>query len=167
MIVARAERHLPCSLTSCDCRDWRSDRRAPLAAENLFLRKHVANHVERRVRPNPRTTPRVSLSSCALDSSTLAGRTDETAPKSSPLELKAVVPNYMTPLVPIIQEGEDPFSMFADLHNQYRDWVVKPLVYRDLENLLGSLKRGIIKRAVERHQRASQGFAPSPGKEAP
>ncbi len=31
---------------------------------------------------------------------------DITNPKSSPLELQAVVPNYMVPFVPIIQEGD-------------------------------------------------------------
>ena len=76
---------------------------------------------------------------------------DITSPKSSPLELQNVVPNYMTPLIPIIQEGEAPFSMFADLHNKYPDWVFRPLLYRDIDNLLGALKQGIIQRAVERH----------------
>ena len=40
---------------------------------------------------------------------------DITNPKSSPLELQATVPNYMTPFVPIIQEGEQPFAIFTDL----------------------------------------------------
>ena len=40
---------------------------------------------------------------------------DVTNPKSSPLELQATVPDYQIPFVPIIQEGEQPFSMMVDL----------------------------------------------------
>src|SRR5215469_8721054 len=48
---------------------------------------------------------------------TLAGMSrfiiaDMTRPKSVPLESQVVVPNYMIPMVPIIQKGEEPFSMF-------------------------------------------------------
>jgi hypothetical protein len=59
---------------------------------------------------------------------------DITRPKSVPLESQAIVPNYMIPFVPIIQEGEEPFSMFKDLENKYR-WVLKPLSYDSVETL--------------------------------
>lgn len=59
---------------------------------------------------------------------------DITNPKSSPLELQATVPNYMIPFVPIIQEGEKPFSMFKDLANKY-EWIMDTLVYDSVENL--------------------------------
>ena len=44
---------------------------------------------------------------------TLAGMSrfiiaDITKPKSVPLELQALVPNYMIPMVPIIEKGEKP-----------------------------------------------------------
>ena len=53
---------------------------------------------------------------------------DITNPKSSPLELHATVPNYMIPFVPIIQKGEQPFSMFKDLANKY-EWIMDTLQY--------------------------------------
>jgi uncharacterized protein YjbI with pentapeptide repeats len=87
---------------------------------------------------------------------TLAGMSrfiiaDITNPKSSPLELQATVPNYMVPFVPIIQEGEKPFSMFKDLYGKY-DWVLKPLEYDTAENLIEKLEKGIINRALEKHK---------------
>ncbi|MCA9740940.1 MAG: pentapeptide repeat-containing protein [Deferribacteres bacterium] len=75
---------------------------------------------------------------------------DISQPKSSPLELQATVPDYMTPFVPIIQAGEKPFAMFKDLANKY-DWVLDPLEYASLEILLKSLNRGIIRRALDKH----------------
>jgi hypothetical protein len=36
---------------------------------------------------------------------------DVTSPKSSPLELQAIVPDFQIPVVPIVQESELPFSM--------------------------------------------------------
>jgi len=75
---------------------------------------------------------------------------DITNPKSSPLELQASVPDYQVPFVPIIQEGEEPFSMFRDLRGKY-DWVLKPLKYSNIDNLLLGFKRAIIDRAWEKH----------------
>src|SRR5260370_6180200 len=48
---------------------------------------------------------------------------DITNPKSSPLELQPTVPNYIPPFLPLIPQGEQPFPMFTDLQNRYRDWV--------------------------------------------
>jgi hypothetical protein len=61
---------------------------------------------------------------------------DITKPKSVPLELQATVPNYMIPFVPILQEGEEPFSMFQDLWQKHRDWVLNPLRYDSVERLV-------------------------------
>ncbi len=72
---------------------------------------------------------------------------DITQPKSSPLELQATVPYYKTPFVPIIGQGEKPFSMFADLRNKY-PWVLDPLEYRSATMLIKALDRGIIQRAM-------------------
>jgi len=87
---------------------------------------------------------------------TLAGMSlfviaDITNPKSAPLELQATVPDYQIPFVPIIQEGEEPFSMFRDLKRKY-DWVLKPLIYSSSDKLLQSFKKAIIDRAWEKHQ---------------
>ena len=46
---------------------------------------------------------------------------DITKPMSVPLELQATVPDYMIPFVPIILEGEIPFSMLKDLQNAYEN----------------------------------------------
>jgi hypothetical protein len=75
---------------------------------------------------------------------------DITNPKSSPLELQATVPNYMTPFVPIIQEGEQPFAMFTDLQNRYRNWVLDTLLYDTPSNLVNHFERAIVKPALAR-----------------
>ncbi len=73
---------------------------------------------------------------------------DVTNPKSSPLELQATVPDYQIPFVPIIQEGERPFAMMADLQNKY-PWVLPTKSYDSIETLMSALKPGIIDPAVE------------------
>jgi hypothetical protein len=74
---------------------------------------------------------------------------DITNPKSSPLELQATVPNYMIPFVPIIQEGEQPFSMFQDLSGKF-DWVLDTLVYDTPSNLIKGLERAVVSPALEK-----------------
>jgi uncharacterized protein YjbI with pentapeptide repeats len=87
---------------------------------------------------------------------TLAGMSrfviaDITNPSSSPLALQSTVPNYMVPFVPIIQEGEMPFSMFKDLYGKF-DWVLKPLEYDTAENLVEKLDKGVINRSLVKHR---------------
>lgn len=74
---------------------------------------------------------------------------DITNPKSSPLELQATVPDYMIPLVPIIHEDEEPFSMFVDLQNKY-DWVLDVLKYDSVESLIKVMDKAVIKPAIEK-----------------
>jgi hypothetical protein len=73
---------------------------------------------------------------------------DITNPRSSPLELQATVPNFMTPSVPIIQEGEEPFSMFKDLKGKF-SWVLDPLVYDSETNLITGFERAVLEPAQE------------------
>jgi hypothetical protein len=75
---------------------------------------------------------------------------DVTNPKSSPLELQATVPDYQIPFVPIIQEGERPFAMMVDLQKKY-DWVLDTISYKDEDQLIRVLKKGIIDRAMQKH----------------
>jgi hypothetical protein len=87
---------------------------------------------------------------------TLAGMSlfviaDITKPKSAPLELQATVPDYQIPFVTIIQEGEEPFSMFRDLWGKY-DWVLQPVKYKSLPVLLRVFKEAILDRAWEKHK---------------
>ena len=76
---------------------------------------------------------------------------DITNPKSSPLELQATVPNYMIPFVPIIQKGEEPFSMFRDLIGKY-NWVLNPLAYDTPSNLIKVLEKAVVKPALEKRK---------------
>jgi uncharacterized protein YjbI with pentapeptide repeats len=90
---------------------------------------------------------------------TLAGMSvfviaDITSPRSTPLELQATVPNYRIPFVPIIQRGEEPFSMFVDLQGKY-DWVMDTLEYDTVDNLIRGLEKAVILPAVARHEELS------------
>jgi uncharacterized protein YjbI with pentapeptide repeats len=75
---------------------------------------------------------------------------DITNPKSSPLELQATVPDFMIPFAPIIQSGEQPFSMFKDLQHKYRG-VLDVRTYNDKEHLLTNFENGIINPALAKH----------------
>jgi uncharacterized protein YjbI with pentapeptide repeats len=75
---------------------------------------------------------------------------DITSPKSAPLELQAIVPDYQIPVVPIIQEGELPFSMIGDLRTQHSG-LLDPLIYDSEEALIKVLKSAIIDPAIEKH----------------
>jgi uncharacterized protein YjbI with pentapeptide repeats len=73
-----------------------------------------------------------------------------TRPQSVPLEAEATIPDYGIPFVPLIAAGERPFSMFRDLWQKYRDWVLDPLVYESVEQLIGVFKSGVIQPANAR-----------------
>ena len=75
---------------------------------------------------------------------------DITKPKSAPQELTAVVPDYQIPFVPILEEGENPYSMFTDFKKY--DWVLKPVLkYRAMAMLLENFKDLILDRAWKKH----------------
>lgn len=75
---------------------------------------------------------------------------DITTPKSAPLELLATVPDYQIPFVPIIQKGEEPFSMMVNLQTKH-NWVLDTISYDSLETLIDILKVGIIDPAIAKH----------------
>jgi uncharacterized protein YjbI with pentapeptide repeats len=77
---------------------------------------------------------------------------DVTNPKSSPLELQATVPDYQIPFVPIIQELEGPFAMMQNLQTKY-PWVLDTVSYKDADQLIRILKKGIIDRAKEKRKK--------------
>jgi hypothetical protein len=68
---------------------------------------------------------------------------DITNPRSAPLELQALVQDYMVPFVPILEKGQAPFAMFVDLQNKY-DWVLPAIVYPSVDRLIEVLKDEII-----------------------
>ncbi len=74
---------------------------------------------------------------------------DITNPKSSPLELQATMPDYMIPFVPIIQEDEEPFSMFLDLKQKYGAWVLDVLEYDSAQGLVEVFEPAIVAPALQ------------------
>ena len=64
--------------------------------------------------------------------------------------MQATVPDYQSPFVPIIQEGEQPFAMMVDLQKKY-DWVLDTLSYGSIEALIKARKSAIIDPAIEKH----------------
>lgn len=76
---------------------------------------------------------------------------DITNPSSSPLELQLTVPNFAIPFVPIIEQGQSPFAMFRDLYGKH-DWVLPPLEYDTMTNLLQHFQTAIIEPALEKHR---------------
>jgi uncharacterized protein YjbI with pentapeptide repeats len=68
---------------------------------------------------------------------------------SVPHELMATVPHYEVPVVPILEKGRRPHSMFVDLHKY--PWVVRKITFfssvHELENLISS---EIVARAEEK-----------------
>jgi hypothetical protein len=77
---------------------------------------------------------------------------DITNPRCSPLELQAIMPDYMIPFVPIIAEGEEPFAMFHDLKQKYGEWVLDLLTYDSIDTLMRALRNAIIQPAVQKSQ---------------
>jgi hypothetical protein len=71
---------------------------------------------------------------------------DITNPRSTPFELAATVPDYMVPFAPIIEEGEEPFSMFRDLLKF--NWVLKPVIrYSSVDRLIDVLEDEVVRPA--------------------
>jgi uncharacterized protein YjbI with pentapeptide repeats len=75
---------------------------------------------------------------------------DITNPKSSPLELQAIMPDYMVPFVPIIHEDEEPFAMFQGLQHKYGEWVLDVLEYDSAANLQERLYKAVVKPALDK-----------------
>jgi hypothetical protein len=67
---------------------------------------------------------------------------DLTDPASIPQELEAVVPHVAVPVCLIIAANSQPYSMSADLRKY--PWLVRPVRYRDQQDLLGRLDQDII-----------------------
>jgi len=57
----------------------------------------------------------------------------------------------MIPFVPIIMDGEEPFSMFVDLQNKH-DWALATISYRNKDELIENFENGIIARAEAKYQ---------------
>lgn len=75
---------------------------------------------------------------------------DVTKPKSSPLEMEAIAPYYAIPIIPVLQAGEEQFSMLNDL--LMYDWVLPLKMYSSIENLRREFKPKIIDRAWKKNK---------------
>ena len=69
---------------------------------------------------------------------------DVTAQASIPHELQAIVPHLAVRIVPIIQRGNKPYSMFQDFRPKYY-WMLNLLEYNDIEDI----RRRVFREAVE------------------
>lgn len=83
--------------------------------------------------------------------STLAGLSkfviaDLSKPKSTPLETYVIVPHLSIPFVPIVERGEQPFSMLRDMQKKYY-WVLPPVTYENVQDLVDRLDQAIVKPA--------------------
>ncbi len=80
---------------------------------------------------------------------------DLTDPSSIPQELYAVVPHRMVPVQPLLKEDSDQpsreYSMFIDLRKKYH-WVLSTYRYREVGDLLASLKTMVIDPAEKKAQ---------------
>jgi hypothetical protein len=56
----------------------------------------------------------------------------------------------MIPFVPIIQEGEEPFSMFKDLKQKYGAWVLDVLEYDSAEGLIDVMNDAVVQPALDK-----------------
>jgi len=65
---------------------------------------------------------------------------DITNPRSVPLELQSIVPDYMVPFVTILQRGQPAFGMFEDLPRKYH-WALPLLEYNNNETLLAAFDK--------------------------
>jgi uncharacterized protein YjbI with pentapeptide repeats len=88
---------------------------------------------------------------------TLAGMSrfviaDVTNPKSTPLELEAVVKQFKIPYVPIIDSSVDPrpFAMIVDLQKNFH-WVLPTVAYKSQKQLMNNIEVAIIDRAIAKH----------------
>lgn len=101
-------------------------------------------------RPQPRDFTETIKTLASLSRFIVA---DITNPKSSPLELQATMPDYMVPFVPIIQEREEPFSMFRDLRQKYGEWVMDLLTYDSAASLIEHMEDAIVAPALDLSER--------------
>jgi len=66
---------------------------------------------------------------------------DISDPRSTPLELLAIIPNFAVPVQPIIRAGSEPFSLFTGLRKF--PWVRPPISYADPTRLASELAAAI------------------------
>src|SRR5262249_36493538 len=85
-------------------------------------------------------------------------------PRSTPMELQAIVPNYGVPIVPILAKNATEFGTFSGLRKF--QWVLPTIEYRSVDGLIARLRQDVINPALdaarqleERKARVHGGFA--------
>jgi hypothetical protein len=68
---------------------------------------------------------------------------------SVPQELYATVPHFKIPFVPVTNAASPPYAMFADLLAY--PWVLEPVVYASVAQLLGTMHERVIAPAEAKH----------------
>ena len=87
---------------------------------------------------------------------------DLTKASSVPLELQAVIPELMIPVVPIVQSAHPIFSMFADLQRRYL-WIQPPVSYDSVKQLVDHVDEAIIIPAQQAEREIKERRAASAG----
>jgi len=75
---------------------------------------------------------------------------DLTDPKSTPLESLAIFYNYRIPFLPLIQEGQDPFSMFNDFKLEVG--YIPPVQFKDVDEIKTIFDERILAPAEAKHK---------------
>jgi uncharacterized protein YjbI with pentapeptide repeats len=77
---------------------------------------------------------------------------DVTQPKSTPMEMEALVSQFKISYVPIIDISVDkrPFAMIVDSQKSFH-WVLETFGYKSKKELLENIEEAIIKRALKKH----------------
>jgi hypothetical protein len=75
---------------------------------------------------------------------------DLTDPKSTPLESLAIFYSYKIPFLPLIQEGQEPFSMFDDFKLEIG--YIPPIRFKNIEEIKFIFDKQIILPAEEKHK---------------
>ena len=71
---------------------------------------------------------------------------DVTNPRSTPQELETIAPSFQVPIVTIVREPEREFATFAGLMKH--SWVLPPLQYDTIKNLLAGFRPAILTPAL-------------------
>ena len=58
----------------------------------------------------------------------------------------------MVPFVPLIQKPDVPYAMFQDLWSKHREWVLDPLSYSSVEQLVRVFEKEVIQEANQRRR---------------
>jgi Pentapeptide repeats (8 copies) len=74
---------------------------------------------------------------------------DLSGARSIQQELQAIIPDFELPVVPIIRQGEQPWSMFES--HQRADHVLPIVQYRDSDELLANFEKVVVLRAEKKY----------------